>query len=184
MVPRSPQGRGNFERGREGLPWAVEKWLNWSRCHFRTGVHTGATCWMPLNHPCATAMRSFVKLLWPLVIIMILASDISWYKWYRVLSVSIDTAPDTYWAWHHNDTVNAFVAWQVGLCLQTSMQWAATGYSGAYFKSRHIGKAGWSGAKEGRQCGHSISQLSTEVFAHLNRFEVTDYSSRQSDDCW
>jgi len=29
-------------------------------------VHTGATCWIPLNHPYAAAMRPYVKLLWPL----------------------------------------------------------------------------------------------------------------------
>jgi len=34
------------------------------------GVRTSATCrWIPLNCPCATAMRPVVKLLWPLVVL-------------------------------------------------------------------------------------------------------------------
>jgi len=36
------------------------------------GVHIGATWWMRLNRPCAAAMRPYVKLLWPLVIIIIM----------------------------------------------------------------------------------------------------------------
>ena len=37
------------------------------RKHVLGGVHTGATLRIRLNHPCAAAMRSVVKLLWPLV---------------------------------------------------------------------------------------------------------------------
>jgi len=37
------------------------------RNHVLGGVHTGATCWIPLNHARAAVMRPFVKLRWPLV---------------------------------------------------------------------------------------------------------------------
>jgi len=33
------------------------------------GVHIGATWRIRLNRPCAAAMRPYVKLLWPLVIV-------------------------------------------------------------------------------------------------------------------
>ena len=39
------------------------------RNHVLGGVHTSATCRIPLKRPCAAAMRSVVKLLWPLVVI-------------------------------------------------------------------------------------------------------------------
>jgi len=35
-------------------------------------AHTGATCRIPQNHPCATVTQPFVKLLWPLVVIIII----------------------------------------------------------------------------------------------------------------
>ena len=79
-------GRSNFKgkRGRpvvkysHTLPWAVQKRLNRWRCRLgfglgwaqgslrQLGVHTGATWRIPLNRPCAVAMRPYVKLLWPL----------------------------------------------------------------------------------------------------------------------
>ena len=37
--------------------------------HVLGRVDTGATWRIPLNHPCAAAMRLIVKLLWPLVFI-------------------------------------------------------------------------------------------------------------------
>jgi len=36
------------------------------------GVYIGATWWIRLNRPCAAAMRPYVKLLWPLFIIIII----------------------------------------------------------------------------------------------------------------
>jgi len=36
---------------------------------FIYGVHIGATGRIRLNRPCAAAMRPYVKLLWPLVIV-------------------------------------------------------------------------------------------------------------------
>jgi len=41
--------------------------FSWTRCIYR--VHIGATWRTRLNRPCAAAMRPYVKLLWPLVII-------------------------------------------------------------------------------------------------------------------
>jgi len=80
-------GMGNFEGGRaptgkyrDAGPWAVQKWLNRSRCRLRlglrwakvnmyyVGVHSGANCSISLHHPCMAAMRPFVKLLWRLVL--------------------------------------------------------------------------------------------------------------------
>ena len=72
------------------LPWAVQKLLNRSICHLGCGLgcaegstssiifarwrqcalpcgYIGATWQTRLNHPSAAAMRSYVKLLWPLV---------------------------------------------------------------------------------------------------------------------
>jgi len=74
------------------LPWAVQKWLNRSICRLACGLgwaegstssiiftrlrqcahmggHIGATWRIRLNCPCAAAMRSYVKLLWPLVFV-------------------------------------------------------------------------------------------------------------------
>jgi len=39
------------------------------------GVDIGATWWIQLNDPCATAMRSYVKLLWPLVSVCCTLAD-------------------------------------------------------------------------------------------------------------
>jgi len=39
------------------------------RKHVLDLVHIGVTWWIRLNRPCAAAMRPYVKLLWPLVII-------------------------------------------------------------------------------------------------------------------
>jgi len=73
------------------LQWAVQKWLNRSICRLGCGFgwakgstssiifarrhqcahmggHIGATWRIHLNRPSAAAMRSYVKLLWPLVI--------------------------------------------------------------------------------------------------------------------
>ena len=65
------------------LPWAVQKWLNWSRCRFGCGlgwaqgsnvyvtwVHTGAIWRIWLNRPCAARWGLSVKLLWPLVVVL------------------------------------------------------------------------------------------------------------------
>jgi len=58
--------------------WALQKWLNRSRCclgcgvgmsprkHTLDGMHIGNNWRIQLNHPRAAEMRSFVKLLWPL----------------------------------------------------------------------------------------------------------------------
>jgi len=77
------------------LPWAVQERLNRSICHLDCGLgwaegsrssviftrwrqcahmgrHIGATWWTRLNHPFAAAMQCYVKLLWPLVIIVII----------------------------------------------------------------------------------------------------------------
>jgi len=79
---------------RDFLPWAVKKPLNWSICRLSCGLgwakgntssivfarwrqcaipcgHIGPTWRIRLNRPSAAAMRSYVKLLWPLVIIII-----------------------------------------------------------------------------------------------------------------
>ena len=70
--------------GRKGAaahykPWAVQKQLNWSRCHLGCGLtmgakkyvldgmHVGAIWQIHLNHLCAVAMRPYVKLLSPLL---------------------------------------------------------------------------------------------------------------------
>jgi len=45
------------------------------RKHVLGGVHTGATWRIPLNLPCVAVMRLFVKLLWPLVILILITSS-------------------------------------------------------------------------------------------------------------
>ena len=73
------------------LPWAVQKWLDRLICRLgcglgwaegstslivfarrrqcaHTGGHIGATWWIRLNRPSAPAIRSYVKLIWPLVV--------------------------------------------------------------------------------------------------------------------
>jgi len=84
-------GKGSFiVKYRDFLPWAVQKRLNRSICHLGCGLgcaegsispivfarwrqcalpcgHIGATWQIRLNRPSAVAMRSYVKLLWPLV---------------------------------------------------------------------------------------------------------------------
>jgi len=37
------------------------------RKHVLGRVHTDATCLIPVNRPCAAAMRPYVELFWPLV---------------------------------------------------------------------------------------------------------------------
>ena len=99
MGSRSPHEKGQFwgkgspiVKYRHFLPWAVQKRLNWSICCLGCGLgcaerstssivfarwrqcalpcgHIGATWQIRLNHPSVAAMRSCVKLLWPLVII-------------------------------------------------------------------------------------------------------------------
>jgi len=70
------------------LPWAVQNWLNRSICYLGCGfrcaegstcsiifakwrqcAHTGANWQIRLNRPSAAAIRHYVKLLWPLIII-------------------------------------------------------------------------------------------------------------------
>ena len=76
------------------LPWGVQKRLNRSICCLGCGLgwaegstsyivftrlhqcdlmggHTGATWWIWLNPPSVAVMRPYVKLLWPLVIILV-----------------------------------------------------------------------------------------------------------------
>ena len=86
---------------RHFLPWSVEKRLNqsicclgcglrsaegsasstafvrWSQCALLCG-HIGATWQIQLNRPSAAAMRSYVKLLWPLVLSVNLIFNILW----------------------------------------------------------------------------------------------------------
>jgi len=60
---------------RHSMPRAVQKWLSWSRCRLGCGprkrvlggMHSSATWWIPMNWPCAAAMRSFCQITWPLV---------------------------------------------------------------------------------------------------------------------
>jgi len=72
---RSPEMKGQFLgestcRGmpNDTLPWAVQKWLKQLRCHLgwlwtRVGPRKhGATWWIPLNRPCAAAMRPFCQI--------------------------------------------------------------------------------------------------------------------------
>jgi len=47
----------------------------WRQCAFMGG-HIGATWRILLNRPTAAAMRPYVKLLWPLVILLFLATTI------------------------------------------------------------------------------------------------------------
>jgi len=98
-VVQIPHGKGEFWRKgaptvkyRDFLPCAVQKWLNRSTCHLGCGLgwakgstssivfakwhqcalmggHNGATWQIRLNRSSAAAMRPYVKLLWPLVII-------------------------------------------------------------------------------------------------------------------
>jgi len=125
---RSPHGKGQFWR--KGAPivkyllWAVQKLLNWLICRFgcglrwaekrtsstvfarwrqcaRMGGHIGATWWIWLNCPSAAVMRSSVRLLWQLVIV-IMSKCITWNVDHVILSAI--------WVW--NVAVNI-----VSICL-------------------------------------------------------------------
>jgi len=57
----------SFAKTAEPIEMAFGIWTRVSLGkHVLGGVHTGATWRIPLNRPCATAMRPAVKLLWPL----------------------------------------------------------------------------------------------------------------------
>ena len=83
-------GKGPIMKYRDFLSRAVQKRLNWSICRLGCGFgwaqrstssivfarwrqwahmggHIGATWWIRLNRLSASVMRSYVKLLWPLV---------------------------------------------------------------------------------------------------------------------
>jgi len=91
----------HFKISMDFLPWAVQKRLNQSICHLgcRLGVgrrqhkfsrvhqvaqcavmegHIGATWRIRLNHPSAAAMQPYVKLLWPLVILVDTLPSVFW----------------------------------------------------------------------------------------------------------
>ena len=91
-------GKGSpIVKHRDFMPWTVQKWLNRSICRLGCGLglaewstssivfarwrqcahmpmcppcgHIGATWRIRLNRPSAAVMRSYVKLLWPLVLL-------------------------------------------------------------------------------------------------------------------
>jgi len=82
-----------FVKYMDFLPWTVQKRLNWSICHLGCGLgwakrswssivfvrwrqralmggHVGATWQLQLNRPSVAAMRPYVRLLWPLLLLL------------------------------------------------------------------------------------------------------------------